>query len=100
MPSQDKAKNARKESPLSVALATQLRAERAAANMTVEELARRSGVSRNSLLAVLNGQRPADVSQLDAICKALGVPMILMWERTEARMRSEAPRDMREASGG
>lgn len=81
-----KASNARKTSALSVAVAAQLRAERAIANFTVEDLARRSGVSRNTLLKILNSQVTADVSQLDAICRALDVPILDLFTRAEARM--------------
>ena len=84
-----KASNARKESPLSLAVAAQLRAERAAASLTVEQLARQSGVSKNSLLAVLNGKRTADVTQLDAICRALKVSLLDLFTRAEERLAAE-----------
>lgn len=85
----DKASNARKQSALSVAIAAQLRAERAAANMTVDELAQRSGVSRGTLMKVLNERVTADVSQVDAICRALGVPLIDLFARAEERLRAD-----------
>lgn len=81
-----KASNARKQSELSLAVAAQLRAERAAANMTIADLVRASGVSKNALLNVLNGQRTADVSQLDAICRALGVRLLDLFTRAEERI--------------
>lgn len=81
-----KASNARKPSELSVAVAAQLRAERAAADMTIDELVRRSHVSRNALIQVLKGTRVADVSQVSAICRALGVPLVEMFQRAEQRL--------------
>jgi DNA-binding XRE family transcriptional regulator len=80
--------NARKQSPLSIAVADQLRAERAIAKMTVEELSRKSGVSKRSLEAILTGKRTADVIQLDSICRALGVPLLDLFMRAEERLRS------------
>jgi transcriptional regulator with XRE-family HTH domain len=94
----EKASNARKQSPLSDAIAAQLRAERAIANMTVDELVKRSGVSRNALLAVLNAKRTADVTQVEAICRALGVPLIDLFRRAEARL-ADTPTDKSHASG-
>lgn len=100
MPTSDKAPNARKVTDLSVALAAQLRAERAYADITVEELARRSRVSKNTLMAILNGQKPADVSQLANICEALGVEILDVFSRTEERMRTGARQGRRQASSG
>ena len=101
MPMTNKASNARKESELSLAVAAQLRAERAAASMTIDELARRSHVSKNALLNVLNGKRTADVSQLDSICRALGVRLIDLFVRAEERLVAERdhPADESHASG-
>lgn len=95
----NKASNARKESDLSLAVAAQLRAERAIANMTVDELAKRSGVSKNSLLAVLNGKRTADVVQVERICRALGVRMIDLFVRAEARLAEEQAADTAKVAG-
>lgn len=101
MPMNNKASNARKETELSLAVAAQLRAERAVANMTIEELVKRSGVSKNSLLAVLNGKRTADVSQVDAIARALGVSLIEIFMRAEERVAAEQahPTDEPRVSG-
>lgn len=86
----NKASNARKESELSLALAAQLRAERAVTGMTIDELAKRTyGVGRGTLLKVLNGQVTADVSQLDAICRALGVRVIDVFLRAEERLAAQ-----------
>lgn len=94
----EKASNARKQSELSDAIAAQLRAERAIADMTVDELAKRSGVSRSSLMQILKGHRVADVTQVEALCRALDVPLIALFQRAEARLR-ETPADKAHASG-
>jgi transcriptional regulator with XRE-family HTH domain len=94
----EKAANARKVTPLSLALAAQLKAERAYAGITVEELQKRSRIAKNTLAAILNGTKPADVSQLSSLCDALGVGMAELFARTEERMRTEAQRD-RNVSG-
>ncbi|NUP33633.1 MAG: helix-turn-helix transcriptional regulator [Streptomycetaceae bacterium] len=80
----NKASNARKESELSLAVAAELRAERGRARVTIDELAAKTrGVSRGTLMKVLNGQVTADVTQLDAICRALGVRVIDIFLRAE-----------------
>lgn len=53
------------------ALAATLRAERAAANLTFEELADRSGVSKSSLLRFEKGTRDPSISSLYKIARAL-----------------------------
>ena len=88
-----KASNARKESELSLAVAAQLRAERAVSGMTIDELASKSGVSRGALMKVLNGQVTADVTQLDKICRALGVTILDLFLRAEARIAAAAAAD-------
>lgn len=92
--SNSKAQNARKESELSLAIAAQLRAERAVAGLTIDELASRTvGVGRGTLLKVLNGQVTADVSQLDAICRALGIKVIDVFLRAEERLAAQRAAD-------
>src|SRR5689334_2179773 len=84
-----KASNARKVSELSVAVAAQLRAERAAANITIDKLAAKAGISRGTLMKVLNGEVTADVVQVERISRALGIPMIEMFVRAEARLAAD-----------
>ena len=68
------------------AVAAELRAERAAARLTVEELADLSGVHRGTLLRYLNAKRDIPVSTLVQIAEGLGVPAHLILERASERM--------------
>lgn len=87
-----KAANARKRSAISDAIAATIRAERAVAGITKEDMAERSGISRSSYYRLETGDRPADVSQLAAIAATLGMPMHEVVRLAEERMaRSEKP---------
>ncbi|MGH8239742.1 MAG: helix-turn-helix domain-containing protein [Steroidobacteraceae bacterium] len=61
------------------AIAEELRAAWARKNITKDELADLSGVSRSVVFRTLNGEREAKMSQLIALCEALGVePSVLL----------------------
>lgn len=81
-----KASNARQPSPLSEAIAATIRAERAAANLTKDDVLKRAGISRQTYYKLESGERVLDVSQFDAICKAIGVSMALILERAQQRL--------------
>ena len=68
------------------AVASQLRAERAAAQMSVRELAEASGVTQQSLLRYLNEKRDIPIPVLYQICSGLGVPVHELIRRAERRL--------------
>lgn len=82
-----KGQPARKRTELSVAVATQLRAERAAAMVSLDALAERAGVAKSTLMRLLNDQRTMDLSQFAAICEGLDVsPVVVMARATDERI--------------
>ena len=87
----------RKRTPEAAAFAAQLRAERAVANMSQDELAKRTGISKSTILRLEAGTRVMDTAQLGAICRALGITIGTFAIRAEGRMlaeRDEAPPDV------
>lgn len=77
--------NSRERSPWSQAVAEQIRAERAVADLTQEQLAERAGIARSTYIRLETGKRVADATQLARICGALGIPQSVFWQRVEAR---------------
>lgn len=72
------------------AVAAQLRAERAARQMTIHELADKSGVTEQSLQRYLSEKRDIPIPVLYQICAGLGVPVDEVIRRAESRLgRSE-----------
>lgn len=71
------------------AVAAQLRAERAARQLTVSQLAEKSGVTGQSLLRYLNEKRPIPVPTLYQICEGLEIPVHELVRRAEARLLDE-----------
>lgn len=92
-----KAANARQPSPMSEAVAAQIRAERAAANLTKDDVLKRAGISRTTYYKLESGERVLDVSQLAAICKVLGISITLLLERAMARIELAGDQGQREA---
>lgn len=91
----------RRHSALNDAVAEEIRAQRRAIEMSQEELGRRAGVSRGQVIRIEGKERVLDVSQLDAFCKALGIGMVELFQRAEARVAEEdAPADESRVSGG
>lgn len=90
--------NARKRTPEAAAFAAQLRAERAAANMSQAELAKATGISAVTIARIETGVRTMDTAQLGSICRALGLSLATFAIRAEGRMLaerdSEAPPDV------
>ncbi|MGG7507980.1 helix-turn-helix domain-containing protein [Plantibacter sp. YIM 135249] len=74
----------------SEAVAAQLRAERAIAQLTIDELASASGLVRGTLLRYLNGKRDIPVPALYQIGMALGVEPHDIVERATARQKKDA----------
>lgn len=62
-------------------LAAELTSERAYRRMTWPELAKRSGISERALHRYLNGSRPINSEDLEAISLALDVPVEEMFLR-------------------
>jgi transcriptional regulator with XRE-family HTH domain len=82
--------NSRKRSALALAVAAQIRAERAAAGMTQQEVQDASGIPKSTHLRLESGERVADVSQLAAFCAAVNVPVAVFMARAEARLETVA----------
>lgn len=59
---------------LNGAIAGELRAERARRRVTFDALATRSGISKRTLIRMLNGERAINMASLEAICEVLGAP--------------------------
>jgi len=90
----------RKQSALNDAVADEIRAQRRAIEMSQEELGRRAGVSRGQVIRLENKERNLDVSQVDAFAKALGIPMLELFTRAEARLAAEGAGAGSEVSNG
>jgi transcriptional regulator with XRE-family HTH domain len=74
------------KSPLNVALAAELRAERVAINMTIEELRQRAGLTKPTMLRILAGTRDINVTQLAKLGTALDVTPEDLLRRAVTRM--------------
>lgn len=68
------------------AVAAQLRAERAASNLTIHDLAEKAGVTEQSLQRYLSERRDIPIPVLYQICTGLGVPVDEVIRRAEARL--------------
>lgn len=71
------------------AVAAQLRAERAARGLTVDELADRAGIPRRTLMRLLNAQRALDVAHLAALASAVDLSVGELLARAEARLEDD-----------
>lgn len=80
----------RKRTPEAAAFADQLRAERAVAGMSQDELAKRTGISKSTILRLEAGSRVMDTAQLGEICRALGISIGTFAARAEQRLQDEA----------
>lgn len=65
------------------AVAAELRAERARLKLTIAHVVDGSGLSKSAVLHYLNGQRDIPIPALAAICRALGVSPVVIFERAE-----------------
>ena len=69
-------------------LAAAFRAERAAQNLTYEELEYRSGVAKRTLIRLLNGERVIKADQMIAIADAYEIPLSDLIAQAERRMNA------------
>lgn len=83
------APNARMRTPEAAAFAAQLRAERAAANMSQADLAKATGISMPTIARIESGTRTMDTAQLGAFCRALGLSIATFATRADERLRGE-----------
>lgn len=81
--------NSRERSAFSDAVAAQVRAERAVAQWTQAELARRAGINRISIIRIERGERVADTTQLARLAHAFGLSLVEFVQRAEQRVLSE-----------
>lgn len=86
-------RNNRKHTPETEALAAELRAERAAQDLTQDDLARMSGIGRQTILRIENGQRAMDTAQMADLCRALGITMTAFVMRAEERVQEHARKE-------
>ncbi|WP_136192012.1 helix-turn-helix domain-containing protein [Actinomyces procaprae] len=77
---------------LNAAVAAELRAERAAQQLTVEALVGRSGIPKRTLLRLLNAERAISLDALQALADAFGVRMSALIARGEERLSRERER--------
>lgn len=71
----------------SQAVAAQLRAERAAAELTIDQLSDRSGIHKQTLMRYLKGTREIPLASFYAIADGLGVTADELLERAQRRHR-------------
>lgn len=78
-------------SGLNSAVAAELRAERVAQDITLEELYQRSGLGRSTVHRALRAERLISIEALAAMSAALGVSPATILERAEKRMEAAPP---------
>lgn len=69
------------------ALAAELRAEKAAKELTYDEIAERSNMQKMTVHRYMSGSRDIPMGKLLAMCEALGVSLPVLIERAEQRFR-------------
>lgn len=84
---------------LNAAVAAQLRAERAANEMTIEQVAKRAGVSEISVRRYLKAQRHIDLGVLEALTAAMGTTTSAVIEAAQERLVRLAKFDAEEEAG-
>lgn len=67
------------------AVAATLRAERARLDVTMDELARRSGLSKSTIVRMEKGARSPDVEQLSALVGVYGITISQLFAEAERR---------------
>jgi transcriptional regulator with XRE-family HTH domain len=73
---------------LNGAVVRQLKAERAASGMTIEDLAKASGIPVRSLVRYLNFERAISLDMVDKLASGLGLsPATLLTRAREERQR-------------
>lgn len=74
------------KSLINQALAAELRAERGALDLTVEELSARADINKSTLMRILAGTRDINVTQLAKLSAALNVTSDALFRRAVDRM--------------
>lgn len=74
------------KSPANLAMAAQIRAELSAKGWTQVQLAEKSGVNFETLKRVLKGTRDINVTQMDQLALAFGLPLPTLIERAVDRI--------------
>lgn len=74
---------------INAAIAAELRAERAAKRLTIDELSDKSGIPRRTLLRLLAAERHINVDQLAGLAVGLGVSQSDLFARGAARLKRE-----------
>lgn len=89
------------------AVTVEIRAERAAQLLTIEELAARSGVPYSTLRRKLAGERAFGLDEIDLLATALGVGLDEIFRRAKSRQQQgatgrcvEPPRQRMQPAGG
>lgn len=80
------------------ALAAEVRAERNALDMTQQNLAESSGLSKSTVVRIENGSRAADINQMTAIAEAFGIVPSVFLARVESRRSRRPTRPASEAA--
>ena len=57
---------------LAAAIAAELRAQRGRARLTIKDVVTNSGLSKSTVLRILNEERPPDLEQLHEMAEAMG----------------------------
>lgn len=73
------------------AVASQLRAERAARGMTVARLVTATGISKRQMLRLLHAEANIDTLDIALIARALSIEPATLIARAQARMQEESP---------
>jgi transcriptional regulator with XRE-family HTH domain len=81
---------ARDRTPEALAFAAQLRAERAAAGMSQDDLVAATGISKSAIARIETGVRVMDTAQLGKFCRAFGITIAQFAIRADERMRADA----------
>lgn len=81
----------REHGVLSEAIAAQIRAERSAARLTLQEVAQKSGVPYSTYRKLDDGSGSADAEQLHRLCsRVYGISLRTFFERVEQRLAQSA----------
>jgi transcriptional regulator with XRE-family HTH domain len=80
----------RNRSALTLAVAAQIRAERAASGLTQRQVMEKSGIPKSTYLRLESGERVADVQQLAAFCAAVDISLADLMRHAEERVARTA----------
>lgn len=80
----------RERTGLSEAVAAQIRAERSAARLTVEEVAKQSGIPYGTYRKLDDGTGTVDAEQLYRLCQVYGITLREFFSRVEGRLAAKS----------